>query len=170
MRRLRSWTLQEPQIERREHQDNSDVYYQPLPELVPEEQDVHADHDGYQREHVKHDGCLSSHRSFLLCATEWSKSGAGFSETLALAGPFDALFSRGAPRLRVTTTVKQQGPGSGTVILTWAFTLERVTGIEPALSAWEADVLPLNYTRVHLHWLAAEAACAVFAQTSYRNR
>ncbi len=60
--RLRSWTLQEPEIERREDQDNSDVYYQPLPELVPEEQDVHADHDGYQREHVKHDGCLSSHR------------------------------------------------------------------------------------------------------------
>gem|GEM_PF-5869225 len=26
-------------------------------------------------------------------------------------------------------------------------TFERVTGIEPALSAWEADVLPLNYTR-----------------------
>ena len=28
--------------------------------------------------------------------------------------------------------------------------LERVTGIEPALSAWEADVLPLNYTRAQL--------------------
>jgi hypothetical protein len=27
------------------------------------------------------------------------------------------------------------------------FPVERVTGIEPALSAWEADVLPLNYTR-----------------------
>jgi hypothetical protein len=27
------------------------------------------------------------------------------------------------------------------------FLVERVTGIEPALSAWEADVLPLNYTR-----------------------
>ena len=25
--------------------------------------------------------------------------------------------------------------------------LERVTGIGPAYSAWEADVLPLNYTR-----------------------
>ena len=25
---------------------------------------------------------------------------------------------------------------------------ERVTGIEPASSAWEADVLPLNHTRV----------------------
>jgi hypothetical protein len=28
------------------------------------------------------------------------------------------------------------------------FPLERVKGIEPSLSAWEADVLPLNYTRV----------------------
>lgn len=26
--------------------------------------------------------------------------------------------------------------------------LERMTGIEPAFSAWEADVLPLNYIRV----------------------
>ena len=25
--------------------------------------------------------------------------------------------------------------------------LERVKGIEPSFSAWEADVLPLNYTR-----------------------
>jgi hypothetical protein len=25
--------------------------------------------------------------------------------------------------------------------------MERVAGIEPALSAWEAEVLPLNYTR-----------------------
>jgi hypothetical protein len=25
--------------------------------------------------------------------------------------------------------------------------LERVMGIEPTLSAWEAEVLPLNYTR-----------------------
>lgn len=27
------------------------------------------------------------------------------------------------------------------------FKLERITGIEPALSAWEAEVLPLNYIR-----------------------
>ena len=27
------------------------------------------------------------------------------------------------------------------------FRLERMTGIEPAYSAWEADVLPLNYIR-----------------------
>jgi hypothetical protein len=26
--------------------------------------------------------------------------------------------------------------------------LERVMGIEPTFSAWEADVLPLNYTRI----------------------
>jgi hypothetical protein len=30
----------------------------------------------------------------------------------------------------------------------WTFALlERVKGIEPSLPAWEADVLPLNYTR-----------------------
>ena len=39
---------------------------------------------------------------------------------------------------RAVTIVKQQGPASGTMVLTWAFALERVTGIEPALSAWEA--------------------------------
>jgi hypothetical protein len=57
--------------------------------------------------------------------------------------------------------------------LTWDFTLERVTRIELALSAWEADVLPLNYTRAHQQWsvvAATEPACAVFAQTSYRTR
>ena len=31
--------------------------------------------------------------------------------------------------------------------LTWAFAVERVRRIELPLSAWEADVLPLNYTR-----------------------
>jgi hypothetical protein len=35
-------------------------------------------------------------------------------------------------------------------LLTSGFALERVTRIELALSAWEADVLPLNYTRAHL--------------------
>ena len=74
------WALQKPPIKRREYQDNSDVYYQSLPEVVPEEQDVHADHDGYQPEHVKHGDCGSSHRFVLLCATEWSKGSAGCAE------------------------------------------------------------------------------------------
>jgi pimeloyl-ACP methyl ester carboxylesterase len=43
--RLPSWTLQEPQTERREHQDNADVHRQSLPELVLEEQNVHGDHN-----------------------------------------------------------------------------------------------------------------------------
>lgn len=29
--------------------------------------------------------------------------------------------------------------------------MERVAGIEPALSAWKAEVLPLNYTRAFLN-------------------
>ena len=68
VRRLRSWTLQEPQIDRRKYQNNSDVNDQPSPEVVPEEQDVHADHDGYHREHVKRDGHPVSHR-FILVST-----------------------------------------------------------------------------------------------------
>jgi hypothetical protein len=35
--------------------------------------------------------------------------------------------------------------------------LERVAGIEPALSAWKAGVLPLNYTRY-----LSETGCSVF--------
>jgi hypothetical protein len=35
------------------------------------------------------------------------------------------------------------------VVLISHQTFERVTRIELALSAWEADVLPLNYTRVN---------------------
>jgi hypothetical protein len=42
--------------------------------VVPEEQDVDADHDGDQREHVKNDDCLSSHRFVLLRAPEQSKN------------------------------------------------------------------------------------------------
>lgn len=45
--RLRLQALQEPQVEFREHQDDPDIDQEPLPELVPEEEDVHANHDGY---------------------------------------------------------------------------------------------------------------------------
>ena len=37
--------------------------------------------------------------------------------------------------------------------------MERVTGIEPAFSAWEADVLPLNYTRRQPRTLADFPGC-----------
>ena len=65
---LNSLLLQEPQIEHPEHQDNYDVHDQPHPEPVPQEQDVHAHHDGYQHEHVKRDGSPFSHPSLLLRA------------------------------------------------------------------------------------------------------
>ena len=52
--------------------------------------------------------------------------------------------------------------------------MERVRGIEPPLSAWEADVLPLNYTRVTV-WArhlsrAARRSTKGIATTCYRNR
>ena len=34
--------------------------------------------------------------------------------------------------------------------------MERVKGIEPSSSAWKAEVLPLNYTRIDLLWRARE--------------
>jgi uncharacterized protein (TIGR02246 family) len=50
--------LGEPEMERREHHDDADVRCEPLPEVVPEEQDVDADHD--QREHERRDDCRST--------------------------------------------------------------------------------------------------------------
>jgi hypothetical protein len=38
-------------------------------------------------------------------------------------------------------------PSVRNILASLAFMVERVTRIELALSAWEADVLPLNYTR-----------------------
>lgn len=73
--RPRSRTLQEPQVERREHKDNPDIREQPCQEVVPEEQHVRADHDDDQREHIQHDDCLPPHRFVLLCARKWCKGG-----------------------------------------------------------------------------------------------
>ena len=41
--------LQKSQVERTEYQDNSYIHHQPFPEMVPEEQDIHADYNGYQQ-------------------------------------------------------------------------------------------------------------------------
>jgi hypothetical protein len=62
----RSWTFQKSPVEGCEQQDDSDVGHQPLPESVPEKQNVHGVHHGYQHKHAKHEGCLSSHASVLL--------------------------------------------------------------------------------------------------------
>ena len=40
-----------------------------------------------------------------------------------------------------------QGESRSCVRSDQEFRVERMTGIEPAFSAWEADVLPLNYIR-----------------------
>jgi hypothetical protein len=52
--------------------------------MVPEEQDVHADHDGYQRDQVKHG--LSSHHSFLLGALFFDRIVGGLPADLASNG------------------------------------------------------------------------------------
>ena len=38
--------------------------------------------------------------------------------------------------------------GSCSIRLSYRHILERVMGIEPTRSAWKAEILPLNYTRI----------------------
>ena len=46
--------------------------------------------------------------------------------------------ARRHPAVRAATNVRGGG---------WRKNMERAKGIEPSFSAWEADVLPLNYAR-----------------------
>ncbi len=55
--------LQKSQVERCEYQDDSYIHQQPFPEPVPEEQEIHTDHDGCQQHYIKYDRCLSRHFS-----------------------------------------------------------------------------------------------------------
>ena len=51
----------------------------------------------------------------------------------------------GAVGLDLPHRIGDQTGHRGEHHLAWACCVERMTGIEPAYSAWEADVLPLNY-------------------------
>ena len=53
--------FQESEVEGCEHQDDSYIHCQPFPELVPEEEDIYSDHNGYQQQYVKDGSCLASH-------------------------------------------------------------------------------------------------------------
>ena len=59
--RPRSWASQESQVERREHQDDSNIHHQAFPESVFKEREIYTDYDGCHRQHVKHDSYLSAH-------------------------------------------------------------------------------------------------------------
>jgi hypothetical protein len=58
-----SSTLQESEVESREHQDDSNIHCQPFPESVSEEHKIYTDYDGHHHHHVKHDSYLSAHFS-----------------------------------------------------------------------------------------------------------
>ena len=58
-----SWTPQKSQVERCEHQDDSNIHCQPFPESVSEEHEIYTDYDGCHRHRVKHVSYLSAHFS-----------------------------------------------------------------------------------------------------------
>ena len=45
---------QEPEVEGHKHQDDADIRYQPFPESIPEEQQIHANDNGYQDQDEQH--------------------------------------------------------------------------------------------------------------------
>jgi hypothetical protein len=55
------WTHEEPQVESSEHQDNANIHYQPFPESVSEEREIHADYNGCHHHHVNHYNYSSIH-------------------------------------------------------------------------------------------------------------
>jgi hypothetical protein len=60
---LCSWTPQESQVERCEHQDDSNIHCQPFQESVSEEHEIYTDDDACHRHNVKRDSYLSAHFS-----------------------------------------------------------------------------------------------------------
>ena len=50
------------------------------------------------------------------------------------------------------------------VVLRVASPMERETGIEPAPSAWKAEVLPLNYSRAGRKTCCNEACCKILVE------
>ena len=111
-------------------------------------------------------------------AHEWPATGSATTPTVIDPDLFAVilyLWSCSAPesdhRYKITGErgePKRNGDENGQVIevsrTTWpSVCLERMTGIEPALSAWEAEVLPLNYIRVGRSELRP-AAVVILAQ------
>ncbi len=49
--------------------------------------------------------------------------------------------------------------------------MERVKGIEPSLKAWEALVLPLNYTRkMFYYYIILPSFCKGFAENNFQQK
>jgi hypothetical protein len=67
--------------------------------------------------------------------------------TTGQSAGWSPLPSRWAVAVDAGTPSTTKAQFGGKHPLSWAYGLERMTGIEPAYSAWEADVLPLNYIR-----------------------
>ena len=53
-----------------------------------------------------------------------------------------------APQVGLEPTTDRLTADSSTTELLW-IKMKRVIGIEPTTSAWKAEVLPLNYTRIY---------------------
>jgi hypothetical protein len=55
------WVIEKSQIEGRKHQNDSDIHDQSFPEMIPEDQDIEGDDNGYHRNQVRHGNSRSCH-------------------------------------------------------------------------------------------------------------
>ena len=78
------------------------------------------------------------------------------SNQLSYTHHISGITREASPQAALGEMVRQKGfeppayclEGSCSILLSyWRKWMEQVTGIEPALSAWKAEVLPLNHTR-----------------------
>jgi hypothetical protein len=85
--------FEESQVEGCKHQNDSDVHHQSIPEIVPEDQDIQSDDDGYHRHHVRHGNHRSGHRDSN-CDLSFRKI-AVFAKDRKAGFPVSPLLSRG---------------------------------------------------------------------------
>src|SRR5215469_13691018 len=57
----RSRTPEKSQVEGHEDQDDANIHYQPFPESISEEHEIHTDYHGCHRHHVNHHRYRSAH-------------------------------------------------------------------------------------------------------------
>jgi hypothetical protein len=79
---------------------------------------------------------------------------------MARTVPWSRLANGPLMARRPLSEIKRSISDARAPVPSWAFSVERVTRIELALSAWEADVLPLNYTRARPELLLRAGAPA----------
>src|SRR5215469_7337324 len=118
------WVLKESQIEGCKHQNDSDVHHQSFPEMVPEDQGIYSDDDGYHRHHVRHGNHRSCH-----CDLHWILR---FEFQITQDSSCAQLVAAGA-----TSCSCQLYRGSGKACFGWCRSSFGTRSPHPSITSWK---------------------------------